>query len=132
MNEKILQQLAIVKARLETYPYGNHAQKFLGDALIIIIRSMAGETVSPRTMLGDTTLQQAMPDNEDDEEQTLHIEKRPGMRAEVIAPGVVQYVPENPPPPADTKKPSTDNGVQQLTSINDVSDEFLAKFGLSR
>lgn len=45
-NDKMFQQFAVIKRRLETFPFANHEVICLRDCLVAIIRSIAGEELT--------------------------------------------------------------------------------------
>ena len=95
MSRDLMGQLAVVKARLEQYTAFTYGEsRFLRDALVIIIQTVAGELVPPETRLGDGPLSTpvAAPTA-----APVVANARPGYKPIEVGPGNIQWVPEDSP-----------------------------------
>lgn len=90
-DETMYQQLDFIMQRLQTFPHANHEAQMLNDCMVLLIRTIAGEEISPghEVIAGGQML---------DDGQTVAVDQTYQNRGGVeIAPGVVQHTGPNRP-----------------------------------
>lgn len=87
---RMFQQLAIIKSRLEGFPFANHESMMLRDCIIALIRTTAGGSL-PATLGGGVIAGEIQPG---DQGHTVNIGDQMLRGGQEVAPGVVVYAPQ--------------------------------------
>ena len=87
-QDEVIEQLAVIKQRLETYPFANHEATCMKDCMLLLIRTFAGEKVPELQLarIGGGTMETS---HAQGASEFINGEMRVG--GVEIAPGVVQY-----------------------------------------
>ena len=99
-RDETFQQLAIIKQRLDTYPWAHHEVICMKDCLLLLIRTIAGENISELQLsrVGGGTMETAT--QQGNSEVIGGVMRNGGIE---IAPGVMQYPAANAGPTMDVE-----------------------------
>lgn len=118
-QDKMFQQLAIIKSRLEGFPFANHEAVMLRDCLLGLIRTIVGDDL-PVT-LGGGAIAGHFQDGQNGE--VMSVAGRAYTGGAEIAPGVMMYPPQNPAPVGGHQSPQLQQHQQHYPPNHQVPQQ---------
>lgn len=82
MNEKLFEQLAMIRQRLVTFPFSNHEAICIRDCMDILIRTIAGEVIEEEISVAGGVLRDG---------QNIRVDQLQQQGGKQLAEGVVEY-----------------------------------------